>query len=93
MSQVRYARKAYADLRAIGVYTLTEWGIDQAEKYLDDLHENCLLIAEHPLIGRPCSPAHPKWMRLEYESHVILYSVTRLGVTVQRILHQRQLLS
>ena len=79
-------------LDEIASFTIENWGVDQAENYVDDLYEICRLIAQHPLIGRPYGSIHPTWRRLEHTSHVVLYSRTRSGITVQRIMHKTRLL-
>ncbi len=92
MSEVRYSSRALADLREIGTFTLQKWGIQQAEIYLNEIDDSCLLIADHLRIGRVYDSARPTWRRFEQKSHVILYSPRRSGITIQRILHKSRLL-
>lgn len=92
MQHVRYSNRALADLREIGAFTLETWGLAQADSYLLTLFKTCELLAKFPRLGRRYGPSHESRRRFEIESHVILYSLHSSGVTVQRILHKRELL-
>jgi toxin ParE1/3/4 len=92
MPTVRYTKRAERDLDEIARFTFEKWGNEQAEIYIRGLYRACRLIAQYPLLGRPCGPSRPKWRRLEHGSHVILYAAATSGITVQRIVHQAQLL-
>jgi toxin ParE1/3/4 len=93
MPNVRYSKRAERDLEEIAAFTFEKWGDEQARRYVGGLYRICRLIAEKPLLGRLTVANRPTWRRLEHESHVILYSVTRSGITVQRIIHKDRLLA
>jgi toxin ParE1/3/4 len=93
MPKVRYVKRAYADLDDITAFSLEKFGIEQTENYLDDLHEQCLLLAEYPRMGKLADSPRTKWRRFEHQSHIILYSINRAGISVQRIIHRDRLLS
>jgi len=92
MPGVRYSKRADRDLEEIADFTYEKWGNDQARIYVGGLYRVCRLLAEQPMLGRLAVPDHPKWRRMEHESHVILYSQTRSGITVQRIVHKSRII-
>ncbi|MCF6250426.1 MAG: type II toxin-antitoxin system RelE/ParE family toxin [Methylococcaceae bacterium] len=49
-----YSLRALAqdDLEEIWLYTYQEWGVDQADKYLELLFSRFTWLAENPLIGK-----------------------------------------
>jgi toxin ParE1/3/4 len=91
--EYRLSRLAVADLRSIGRYTLQQWGLEQAERYLDDLGRVLNLLAASPALGRECSHIRSGYRRMEQGRHVIFYRVRRrgAGIDVIRILHERML--
>lgn len=65
-----------------------QWGLDQAERYADRLHEALTGLA----VGKRIGHAAPvgDYLVLRVQSHMIYYRMTRARVRVVRILHVRQ---
>lgn len=89
MSQVALTSKAKSDLSHIWDYTLAEWGIDQAEKYVRELWE---VMQSQALDSSPSADIGD--VRAEYRkvisgSHVVFFKLSVDGIDVIRILHQR----
>ncbi len=89
MSQVILSPKAKADLSDIWEYTIAEWGIDQAEKYVRELwaamQENgCDLSTSTDI-----SNVRKGYRKIRSGSHIIFFKPTRERIDVIRILHQR----
>ena len=91
MARARFSRSAERDLLSIGRYTLREWGLDQALRYLDDLEACCEMLAKNPRAGRACNEVRPGLRRMERGRHVIFCRKQADGILVSRVLHQRML--
>ena len=89
MSQVILSPKAKSDLSDIWDYTLAEWGLDQAEKYLRDLWAALQTQARDPSTSVDISDVRKGYRKFRSGSHVIFFRRTREGIDVVRILHQR----
>ena len=91
MTQLRYTRRAEADLDSIAAYTLGRWGLDQAQRYLDALIACCESVAADVSRGRVHQP-RPEYLRTELGKHVVFFRRDESGATlIVRILHQRML--
>lgn len=89
MSQVVLSPKAKSDLSGIWDYTLAEWGIDQAEKYVRDLWEAMQQQACDSSNSIDISDVRNGYKKVISGSHVIFFKLTGDGIDVVRILHQR----
>ena len=91
MGTVRFTRLAEADLLDIGLYTNRTWGRKQCNRYLRQLEESCLQLANDPARGRPCYEIRPGLRRIRVGRHVVFYREEGGGILVSRILHERML--
>ncbi len=91
MLGVRFSRLAKADLSGIDEYTISTWGISQANRYLDELQACCQRLALSPFLGRACDEIHPGLRRFENGEHVILYLRIEDDILIARVLHRRML--
>ena len=89
MSQVILSPKAKSDLSEIWDYTLAEWGVDQAEKYVRDLWEAMQQQACDFSTSIDISDVRSGYRKVISGSHVIFFKLTGDGIDVVRILHQR----
>jgi len=80
--------KAESDLIGIWVYTCEEWGVDQADKYLDQLDEGMKQLINHPSLGADYTHVFPGYRRLQVEHHAVFYQVLEPEVVVVRVLHE-----
>lgn len=80
--------KAESDLIGIWVYTCEEWGVDQADKYLDQLQTGMLQLIDHPSLGANYAHVLHAYRRLQVEHHAVFYQVLESEVLVVRVLHQ-----
>jgi len=90
MSGIVLSLKAKTDLSEIWDYTYSEWGVEQAEKYVRDLwsvmQEQTRELTKSVDIG----DVRKGYRKVRSGSHVIFFKVTREGVVdVVRILHQK----
>lgn len=83
--------RASDDLLDIYLFGIRQFGIRQADLYLDSL-ENCFqLLAENPRMGRRAERVAPGLRRHEHKSHVIFYREQAAGVEIVAVLHERRL--
>jgi toxin ParE1/3/4 len=80
--------KAESDLTGIWLYTCEEWGIDQADLYLDQLEAGMNRLTNHPSLGADYTHVLPGYRRLQVEHHAVFYRVTEQDVLVVRVLHE-----
>ena len=89
MSQVVLSPKAKSDISGIWDYTLEQWGIDQAEKYVRELWAAIQKQACDYTTSTDISDVRPGYRKFRSGSHVIFFKLVDDGIDVVRILHQR----
>ena len=90
MNEILFSPQAKADLSAIWDYTYTEWGAEQAEKYVRDLWTVLQEKTRDLTKSVDISDVRKGYRKIQAGSHVIFFRVTRDGaVDVVRILHQK----
>ncbi len=87
----RLTPKAREDLEAVWFYSLTEWGVGQSERYINDLTSAFDFLATSPKAGMACQNIRRDYRRYPVSRHVVYYRVTKYGIEVIRILHDRML--
>ena len=88
MLSYRVSQRAKEDLRQIGLYTQREWGKVQRRKYLSNLNNKFSFLSENPLITSERQEFFPVVRIHQHESHLIIYVIDDLGITILRVLHQ-----
>ena len=84
----QFTDKAERDLKGIIDYTVQEWGVSQANTYLDGLETRALILAENPDLGTTRETLSEGLLSFPYESHILYYKKHARGIVVVRILHQ-----
>jgi toxin ParE1/3/4 len=80
---------AQADLKQIWDYTCERWSDDQAEKYVREIQRAIELVADNPLIGRPCEEVRAGYRRHSVGSHTLYYRLAASDlIDVVRVLHK-----
>ncbi len=90
-SEYRLSPKARGDMESVWLYSLDEWGKDQADRYTDDLTDAFELLAENPKSGTTTYHIRDGYRRHSVLRHVIYYRETDYGIEVIRVLHNRML--
>jgi toxin ParE1/3/4 len=80
--------KAESDLIGIWVYTCEELGVDQADKYLDQLEAGMQQLINHPSLGANYAYVLSGYRRLQVEHHAVFYQVLESEVLIVRVLHE-----
>ena len=90
-AEYRLAAGAKRDLETIWLYTLEEWGLEQANRYTDELTDVFAQLAVGPQRGTACDHIRTGYRRSRVGRHVVYYRMTDYGIAVVRILHDRML--
>jgi toxin ParE1/3/4 len=88
MASYKFTAKAEDDLALLIDYTLQQWGVEQASKYVDGLEVLAGNLAKSPALGRNRDDLAKGLKMFPYQSHVLFYIKERHGITVVRILHE-----
>lgn len=89
MAEYRLTPAAEDDLEAIWTYTVQQWGIEQADRYIDFLTAAFAELAQSPKTAPVCDHIRPGYRRQSVERHMIYFRVTKYGIAVIRVLHDR----
>ena len=87
-ARYQFTDKAERDLEGIINYTVQEWGVTQANTYLDGLETRAQLLAENPDLGTTREPLSEGLLSFRYESHILYYKKHARGIVIVRLLHQ-----
>lgn len=85
----RYELSALAeeDLGKIYDYTVSEFGKEQAVRYLTGLEEKFFAIIDQPELGRPRNEIREGLRSLAHEKHIVFYRIMPESIRIVRILH------
>jgi toxin ParE1/3/4 len=86
-AEYRLAPAAEHDLEGIWLYTLEEWGIEQANRYADELIAAFDQLAKNPQRGKSCDHIREGYCCGQTGRHVIFFQITEYGIAVIRVLH------
>jgi toxin ParE1/3/4 len=89
MAEYRLTPAAERDLESIWRYTVRQWGIAQADRYLDCLTAAFAELADSPEMAPSCDHIRPGYRRWGVARHMIYFRVTEDGIAVIRVLHDR----
>ena len=87
MSGVAYTPAAIADISDIWDYTAGRWGVDRADRYMDEIRDACDGLAEGNMQGRPVD-VRDGYLKYSVGRHFVFFVRAADGITVIRVLHQ-----
>lgn len=88
--ELRFLKAARRDLGEIWDYTAANWGVDQADRYLDGLERSFATLAGMPEIAREWDEFTPPVRIHPTGPHLIVYRVEDQIIVVVRILASRR---
>ena len=87
MPGFEFSASARRDLNDIVDYTIAQWGVEQADAYVDGLIE---LLVANPGLGREEPALAPQIRSFRYQSHRLYYHSVSDPLSVIRVLHVRR---
>ena len=90
MPTFKISQKAEDDLFNIGEYTESKWGLEQRNKYLDDIDKSFFQLAENPdyPTSKNLNAIKQGCFGLLVNEHIIIYRKFDRGVRIVRVLAQ-----
>lgn len=88
-AEYRLSPSAERDLENIFEYTTKQWGLDQANLYIDRLISVFEELSTSPSSVPACDHIRPGYRRRLVEKHIVYFRITDYGIAVIRILHER----
>jgi len=82
-----FSPAAVADIGAIWDYTAETWGMDQADRYVDDIRAACVALMGRERAGRKVD-VRDGYLKYPVGRHLIFYRQDGSGIVVMRVLHQ-----
>jgi toxin ParE1/3/4 len=87
MSRVTLSREAEHDLQAISDYTVQEWGVAQARRYLNGIYQSITKLAKNPKLGHVHADIPAPYLVFAVGKHLIVYRVAGDHIDVHYIPH------
>ena len=79
---------AKEDLKDIWLYTYSEWGEKQADKYLIELGSGIEGLIDNPELGMVCDYV-TQYRQYLKNHHIIFYRIEGDEIIIVRVLHER----
>ena len=89
MGSFSFTQRARDDLLSIGRYTRKQWGKTQQIRYLTQLDNAFLDLADKLDIGHACDEIRKGYFKYGVGKHMIFYRHTKGQIEIVRILHGR----
>jgi toxin ParE1/3/4 len=86
---IKLSRYVQYDLEEIWLYTYTNWSMDQAHHYIDQLNESIAAISIEPSKGKLIVRKDLNFYYLKINSHLIFYQFNMNEINIIRILHKK----
>ncbi len=78
-------------MEAVWLYTLEKWGLEQANRYTDELTEAFAQFSASLKMAAPCDRIRKGYRHSQVGRHTIYFRQTDYGIVVVRVLHGRML--
>jgi toxin ParE1/3/4 len=88
-AEFRLTPAALRDLEGIWLYTMEQWSIKQAHRYIDEISATFAKLANNPLQGMSCEAIRKGYRRSGVGRHMIYFRISDYGIAVIRVLHAR----
>lgn len=79
---------ARTDLEEIWVFTFEEWGLEQADKYLNSLFSRFEWLSRNPYTGKDRGDIKNGYYCIPEGMHLVFYTMTEYGIDIIGIPHQ-----
>ncbi len=89
MIKIHIQHKAKEDLKDIWLYTYEQWGVEQADRYFNEIDTNIHKLQHDPYLGVECDYILLDYRQYVINQHIVFYKVLSDKIQIVRILHQR----
>ena len=89
MSGYVLSPRVQRDIEDIWNYSVERWNVEQAEKYIRQIHTAIEDVANEPQIARSCDHIRRGYWRYPAGSHVLFFRLIDDGIDIIRVLHSR----
>ncbi|AZE99516.1 putative plasmid stabilization protein ParE [Pseudomonas orientalis] len=89
MAEYRLAPAAERDLEVIWAYTVQQWSVEQAHRYIDLLTTAFAALAQSPKTAQACDHIRAGYRCSRVERHMVYFRITEYGIAIIRVLHDR----
>lgn len=89
MAEYRLSPAAEQDLEVIWQYSYGQWGLEQANRYIDILTAAFEELGRYPQAAKLCDHIRKGYRCRSVQRHVVYFRVTDNGIAMIRILHGR----
>ena len=90
MEKYQLTNKAEDEIDGIYEYSILNFGLNIAQKYISGLHECFVTLADNQSWGNDYGFIKSGLFRYEYRSHSVYYQNTEYGILIVRILGNKQ---
>jgi toxin ParE1/3/4 len=87
--KIRLTQTAEQDIEDIWIYTISEWGEDQADNYVALIEKGFSQVLDNPYIGKVRPDVKNGYRALQVKKHLIFYRVGTEFIDVLGIPHIR----
>jgi toxin ParE1/3/4 len=84
--KIHNQHKAEQDLLQIWLYTFENWGVNQADSYLDKIDNAVKTIANNPQIGVSIDSIRTAYKKYQINEHIIFYTINKSTIHIIRVL-------
>jgi len=88
MKKYKLALQAEKDLLDIFLYGIEHWGVQQAEKYADEMHHCFNTLADNPRLGQIRKDLKNNPCSFVKGAHVIFYRFNKNHIEISTVVHQ-----
>lgn len=80
--------KATQDIENIWLYTLENWSLEQADRYVNLIFDEIEYAAGNPMSGKNYNQIRKNYFCSKVKSHLIFYRLIDSDIEIIRVLHQ-----
>lgn len=86
----RISVNAAEDIEQIWLYTVDNWSVEQADRYVNLIFDEMEYLADNPVAGKDLTHIRKDYRSSKVKSHLIFYRlVEKNDIEIIRVLHQR----
>src|ERR1044072_6384416 len=76
--------RAISDIDGIWDYSVRQWDVARANRYIGEIRAAIERISENPQMGRPCGRSRPGHLKVLVGTHAVIYRFIAYEVVVMR---------